>query len=325
MLIFAYCVISATAVYSCFRVNILSGCICAAAFLSVGGVFFLFTRNQYKKIADLSDSTRKMADGEFVYDIRDNSEGELSILKNDIYKLASRLTEQADLLQREKAMLKDMLFDISHQLKTPLTSLTVMADLLEQEQLPEEKRREFINNLQKGLSRMDWLVKSLLKIAKLDAGTVPLKSENVYVDELLSNALLPVMTLLDIKNQKLSIEIDKSLLLACDMNWTVEALANILKNAAEHTPDGGIITVTSGENPIYLWISVKDSGGGIDATDLPHLFKRFYKGKQSGKDNVGIGLAMSLSIMQKQNGDIEIQTEKDTGSAFTLKFYKSAV
>lgn len=310
------------AVGSCFAVNLTAGFICAAGILLTGTAFFVFTRRRYRDIAALSDYIRTMADGELVYDIRDNTEGELSILKSDVYKLVMRLSEQTDLLRDEKIMLKDVLFDISHQLKTPITSLTVMTDLLEQEELPPEKRREFVGNLQTGLSRMDWLVKSLLKLARLDAGADPLKTETVNVHELAELAIDHIKTIIEVKKQFLTLEIDESLSISCDANWTTEALVNILKNASEHTPEGGSLILNAGENPICTWICVRDNGNGIGSADLPHLFKRFHKGRHSAKDSIGIGLAMSLSVMQKQNGDIEVQTEKGKGSAFTMKFYK---
>ncbi|MDR1688141.1 MAG: HAMP domain-containing histidine kinase [Clostridiales bacterium] len=274
-----------------------------------------------KKIKELSAYVRKMANGEEVYDIRDNKEGAFSILKSDIYKLAQRLLEQAAVLNEEKAALKDILYDISHQLKTPLTSLTVMADLLETDGLPPEKRSEFLANLQTGLSRMDWLVKSLLKIARLDSGEETLKGETVNIRDIVNFAASALMPVIKAKNQLFTADIDDYLTVVCDTNWTAEALSNILKNACEHTPEGGTITACAGESPLCVWISITDSGEGIDKADIPHLFKRFYKGK-SAKGSAGIGLAMSLSVMQKQNGDIEVKTEKGNGSVFTLKFYK---
>lgn len=320
-LILIYAAVCITAVFLCFLQSFLSGFICGGALILVGTAFYLFTRVRYKKIAEMSDYIRKMSDAGFVYDIRDNAEGELSILKNDIYKLAARLSEQASLLNEDKATLKDVLFDISHQLKTPVTSLTVMADLLEMDDLPLDKRQEFISNIQIGLSRMDWLIKSLLKMAKLDAGTEELKHETVLIVEIAKQALNAVTVLIDIKNLKLKIKIDESLNILCDRNWTVEALVNILKNAAEHSPENGEIAIDAGENPLCIWVTVADCGSGIDPSDIPHLFKRFYKGKSTCKDSVGIGLALSLAIMCKQNGDIEVKSEK-TGSEFTLKFYK---
>lgn len=320
-LILIYAAVCVTAVFLCFTQSILAGLICGSALIIVGAAFYLFTCGRYKKIAEMSEYIRKMSDAGFVYDIRDNTEGELSILKNDIYKMASRLSEQAFLLNKDRAMLKDLLFDISHQLKTPVTSLTIMADLLERQELPPDKRHEFLCNMQTGLSRMDWLIKSMLKLAKLDAGTEEPKCESVFVTDLAEQANDAVTALMDIKNQRLETKIDESIKVLCDKNWTTEAIVNILKNAVEHSLENGTITFSAGENPLCVWVKVADCGGGIDPADLPHLFKRFYKGRGTSKDSVGIGLAMSLAIMRRQNGDIEVKSEK-TGSEFTLKFYK---
>jgi signal transduction histidine kinase len=274
-----------------------------------------------KEIEKLADYVRGLANGEVVHDIRDNREGALSILKSDIYKLALRLSEQAAVLNEEKALLKDILFDISHQLKTPLTSLTVMAELLEREDLPHEKRLEFLGNLQTALRRMDWMVKSLLKLATVDAETM-LGRERASALEIIEQAVGQVSALTVPKGQAIAVEVPAGLMISCDTNWTREALVNILKNAGEHTPENGSIRVMAGENPVCAWISVKDSGEGIAPEDLPHLFKRFYRGRRSSKESVGIGLAMSLAVMQKQDGDIEAKSEKNGGAEFIMKFYR---
>lgn len=314
--------ITCVSVGACFAVSMLAGWFSVGGFSLICAAIYIYNRRRYKEIARLSDYIRKMSDGDVVFDIRDNAEGELSILKNDIYKLTLRLAEQASLLRGEKLVLKEMLFDISHQLKTPITSLTVMADLLETDSLPEDKRLEFTLNLQTGLSRMDWLVKSLLKLARLDAETDLLKKEPVLIKDLISQAINQIKTIAKIKGQVIKNEFDAGITVTCDRNWTVEALVNILKNASEHTPENGYINISASENPICVWICITDSGVGIDSSDLPHLFKRFYKGKHSSKDSIGIGLAMSLSVMQKQNGDIEVTSTPNAGSAFTLKFFK---
>jgi signal transduction histidine kinase len=273
-----------------------------------------------KELEKLADYVRGLASGGLVHDIRDNREGALSVLKSDIYKLALRLSEQAAVLNEEKTLLKDTLFDISHQLKTPLTSLAVMAELLEREDLPAEKRREFLGNLQTGLRRMDWMVKSLLKLATVDAETA-LSLEKTDAREIIGQAVEQVSALTAPKGQTVAIEIPEALSIKCDIDWTREALVNILKNAGEHTPENGKINVSAGENPVCAWIGVKDSGEGVSAEDMPHLFKRFYRGRRSSKESVGIGLAMALAVMQKQNGDIEVKSTKD-GAEFVMKLYK---
>jgi len=266
-----------------------------------------------KEIEQLSTDIRRIIDGQAI-DMRDNLEGRLSILKNDIHTLAGRLNEQADNLQKEKIALADTLANISHQLKTPLTAMMVMVELLEG--APPEKATEFITNLKQGLTQTGWLVDSLLKMAKLDSGSVIFNPINIMASTLLNLALQPLQILLDIKSQQVNLTGEADIL--CDKKWTAEALTNIIKNASEHSPEGSVIKITAGVNPLTSWLSVTDNGKGILATEIKGLFRRF-GGSQQG---TGIGLPLALAIMQGQNGDMEVNGGGDgTGATFTLKFY----
>lgn len=311
-------VTSAAASVLCFLISIAAGFICLLGCLSVFAACIVFTVRRYRKIAKLSSYLQKITHGEPVLDIRENTEGELSILKNEIYKAAVTLTEQADALHKDKLELSGALSDISHQLKTPLTSLGIMADLLENDNLPQEKRHEFIGSIRAGLDRMKWLVLTLLKLARLDADAAMLKCERVYLSALAEKALAPMLIPMEIKEQTYSVRGDDTEII-CDPDWTTEALGNIVKNAVENTPDGGRVEISYGTNPLYNFITVRDNGSGIAKADMPHLFKRFYKGSSASRDSAGIGLAMSLAVMQRQSGDIEFSN--DNGSVFTLKFY----
>jgi len=272
-----------------------------------------------REITELSENVRKIIDGKNI-DIRDNSEGVLSILKNDIHTLAFRLSEQADILQTEKESLKNTIADIAHQLKTPLTSMMIMAELLSDENLSAEKRAEFTENISESLVRMEWLVSALLKMAKLDAGAVEFKFEHVSAAALIETALQPLQIPLDIKNQRVITETADTADILCDKKWTAEALTNIIKNASEHTPENGEIHFVYGKNPICSFITVADSGKGIPNVEIPLLWKRFSRG---GKNGYGIGLPLSLSIMRRMNGDIEVDGGNGkSGAVFTLKFYK---
>ncbi len=259
-----------------------------------------------KKLKDLSAGVRKIIDGQSI-DLRDNREGVLSILKNDIHTLAELKNEQVEALRHDRIVLSDTLANISHQLKTPLTSMRIMADLLED--APEDRR---------ALSRMEWLVSALLKIAKLDAGAVIFVPEKVFSDTLIANALEPLRILLELKDQ--SVEITGGAELVCDKRWTAEALTNVLKNASEYSPEGGAIRIDTGVNPICSWISVTDSGIGLSAPEIARLFKRF-EGSRS-EAGYGIGLPLALAVMRGQNGDIEVDGGKGVGATFTLKFYR---
>lgn len=289
------------------------------------GCTWLFTRWRYRQIEQLSTHLRQISSGDYSLDVRDNREGELSILKHDIYKMTLMLSEQSTLLQRDKAQLTDGISDISHQLKTPLTSMMVMADLLNDATLPEAKRREFTHNMTIQLERIDWLVSSLLKLSKIDAGTVQFRREPVKVRELIAKALEPVLIPMDIKGQSYSIEGDEAVSFIGDINWTAEAMINIVKNCVEHTLEGGKITISFVENALFTEIVIADQGQGIPKEELPYIFKRFYKGRAADEGSIGIGLAMAYSIISSQNGDIEVKNREGGGTQFTIKFYKQVV
>jgi signal transduction histidine kinase len=273
-----------------------------------------------REIERLSADVRRIIDGQSV-DLRDNREGVWSILKNDVFTLAALKNEQVDALGSERDMLKDTLADISHQIKTPLTSMRLMIDLLEnmlaQDVPAPDKQAEFIANIRSSLNRTEWLVSALLKMAKLDAGAIEFSRAAISSTELIELAAEPLQILLDMKNQQ--IKVGGAAELFCDRRWTAEALSNVLKNASEHSPDMSRLLIQAGANPICAWISVTDSGKGIPKSEIAGLFKRF-QGSRSGT-GYGIGLPLALAIMRSQNGDIEVSNE-NMGATFTLKFFK---
>lgn len=282
----------------------------------------VFTRWRYREIENLSGYLRQISNGNYSLDVRDNQEGELSILKNDIYKVTLMLSENSALLQHDKVQLTNAISDISHQLKTPLTSMTVMADLLSEPELPPEKRTEFTRNIRIQLERIGWLVSSLLKFSKIDAGTVHFKKDLISLRTLFQKSLEPVLIPMDIKEQTVSIKGEDNVSFLGDLNWTAEAIINILKNCVEHTPEGGEISISFAENALYTEVIIADNGKGIPKEELPYVFKRFYKGKNASEDSIGIGLALSHSIITSQNGHIHVKSGKDMGTQFHIKFYK---
>lgn len=289
------------------------------------GSILLFTRYRYRELEKLSVYLREISNGNDSLDVRDNQEGELSILKNDIYKVTLMLSEHRSLLQQDKMQLTNAISDISHQLKTPLTSMTVMADLLSDPDLPPAKRTEFTHNIRIQLERIDWLVSSLLKLSKIDAKTIPFKKDRIPVKNLIQKALEPVMIPMDIKEQTVSVAGNDNVSFVGDFNWTVEAVINILKNGVEHTHVGGAIAITFFENALFTEIVVADNGKGIPKEDLPYIFKRFYKGKNASEGSVGIGLAMAHSIVASQNGVIDVTSNSEEGTQFRIKFYKRVI
>jgi len=276
------------------------------------------------QIRRLSDYLRRICAGEHSLDIRDNVEGELSILKNEIYKVTLMLSEYNKKLQSEKLRLSEHMADISHQLKTPLTSMMVMVDLLGDEDLPPEKRREFVARLSSQLKRIEWLVSSLLKMARLDAGVVKMKRERVKMHTLIENALRPLLIPMEVKDIAYTVTGEDEML-TCDVQWTTEAIINILKNCVEHVPEHGRIGIAARDNPLYFEIRISDNGPGISKEDLPHIFTRFYRGKNASPDSVGIGLAMARSIIKEQNGDVTVESREGRGTTFFIRLYKAVV
>ncbi len=289
------------------------------------GSSLLFTRWRYRELDKLSVYMGEISNGNDTLDVRDNQEGELSILKNNIYKVTLMLSEHRSLLQRDKVQLTDAISDISHQLKTPLTSMTMMADLLSDPNLSPAKRSEFTHHIRVQLERIDWLVSSLLKLSKIDAKTIPFKKDRIPVKNLIQKALEPVMIPMDIKGHTLSIVGDDNVSFIGDFNWTAEAVINILKNGVEHTPEGGAIAITFSENALFTEVIIADNGKGIPKEDLPYIFKRFYKGKNAAEGSIGIGLAMAHSIVASQNGVIDVTSDGETGTQFRIKFYKQVI
>ncbi|WP_339810463.1 HAMP domain-containing sensor histidine kinase [Paenibacillus sp. FSL R7-0189] len=289
------------------------------------GCCLLFTRWRYREIEKLSGYLRQISSGNYSLDVRDNQEGELSILKNDIYKVTLMLSEQRLLLQEDKIKLTNAISDISHQLKTPLTSMTVMADLLSDPDLDVEKRIEFTRKISLQLDRIGWLVSSLLKFSKIDAGTIQFKKDSIKVKKLVQKSMEPILISMDIKEQRILIEGEDATSFIGDYNWTTEAMINILKNCVEHTPAGGEITISFAENTLFTEIVITDNGKGIPKAEIPYIFKRFYKGTNANEDSVGIGLALAQSIITEQNGTIDVVSEVGKGTQFRIKFYKQVI
>lgn len=269
-----------------------------------------------KEVEKLSEFVKGYISGE-KFDIRDNREGAFQILKNDIYALVNRKNEQIKVIESERDILSDYMADISHQLKTPITSMMIMADLLEDAE--PEKQAEFIHNIRVSLNKMEWLVGALLKMAKIDARAIEFIKKDIKTSELLEAVNPSVAILLDINNQKLILKNDS--VISCDKQWTVEALTNLVKNAIEYSPKDSEIEIDSGGNPLYSWISVKDSGAGMSREQYAALFKRFeYSTNENG---FGIGMPLALSIVKGQGGDIDIDFGNyGCGTTFIIKFFK---
>lgn len=301
--------------------------VCSVVTFLLGAIltltFYIVTRRRYKKIADLNNYLSLVCAGNYMIDIKDNTEGELSILKNNLYKVIVLLRSKNELLEKDKIYLADSLADISHQLKTPLTSLMVMVDLLKDEK-NIDKQKQFISIIEIQISKIKWLVENLLKLSKLDAGTIKFKKEKIDVLSVITKSLSPFLVQMEMKNISLETTIN-DFSFTGDLNWTSEAVENIIKNCIEHTDDNGKLNIETGVTNIYSYIKITDNGCGIKKKDLPHIFERFYQGENSSKESVGIGLALAKTIVENQGGSIEVTSEENVGTEFIIKFNKMVV
>lgn len=284
---------------------------------------YIFTKRRYSEIEKLNSYLEKVLSGDYAPEILDQKEGELSILKSNIYKATTTLKYQKELLTEDKVRLANAIADISHQLKTPLTSMMVMNDLLQTED-DQNKRNEFLKTQSDQLDRMNWLIQTLLKLSKIDAGTITMKKEEVTATSIVKEIVKPFEIQMELKGINYS-SFDSDMIFSCDKNWTIEAILNIVKNCIEHMEENDELTIKAEETNIYKQIIVSDTGCGIAKQDLPHIFERFYKGKNAGKDSVGIGLALAKTIINSQRGDILVESTEGVGTTFYIRFFKTII
>ncbi len=286
-------------------------------------VYFFTMHGRYRKIAELSEDIDRILHGDNSVSLENYSEGELGILQSEIYKMTVRLREQSNNLKKEKIYLADSIADISHQLRTPLTSINLLVSLLSEEDISTERRQKLTHELYELLSRIDRLIIVLLKISKLDAGTVSFKKETMTMSELMEKSLSPLLVPLEVRNQSLDISAEGNFY--GDSLWMGEALLNIVKNCMEHTEEGGTIRINASENALFSEIIIADNGEGISKEDLPHIFERFYKGANSSDKSFGIGLNLARMIITSQNGTVKAENGEEKGAVFTIRFYKGTV
>lgn len=286
-------------------------------------IFYLYDKNKSKKIKEITKMISKINNRQFDIDINDFNEGELSILKNEISKTTTMLRQVADNSVKDKLNLKDSLGDISHQLKTPLTSITIMIDnILDSPDMDEKTRKKFLINIKREILNINFLVMSLLKLSKFDANVVKFNKESVYLKDIIIESIKNVSMIKELKNITIKVSGDDNIKLLCDFKWQVESITNILKNSIEHTSEYGTVEVNYSENKLYTRILIKDNGKGIDSGDLPHIFDRFYKGKNGSDDSFGIGLSLSKTIIEKEGGSITVKSTPNIGTIFTIKYLK---
>ncbi|MCI8484078.1 MAG: HAMP domain-containing histidine kinase [Lachnospiraceae bacterium] len=283
---------------------------------------YLITWRRYRKLAQLSHEIDNMLHNQIPIHFEKYREGELSILESELSKMTLRLKEQAAALANDKKLLADSMADISHQIRSPLTSSNLILSLLTDPDLMPERRQQLLQELTQLLSRIDWLVEALLKISKMDAGTVHMQQNPILAKTLVQRAAEPLIIPMELREQTLLIRGPENASFIGDLSWSTEAVLNILKNCMEHTPFGGRISITFSENAIFTEFVIEDNGPGFDKEDLPHLFERFYKGKHASEQSVGIGLALARMIISQQNGTLKAENRPEGGARFTIKFYR---
>ncbi len=285
-------------------------------------IFVIYNYQKDRKLKEIQNYLEEINKKNYKLDIEDNREGELSILKNEVYKTTVFLKEQAENSMQDKINLKDSISDISHQLKTPLTSISILLDnIIENPNMDTATRNEFVKDIRREIININFLVQALLKLSKFDANAVEFINKEVNIKQMLDSAVKNIMPLCDLKKVEIELIGDDKDKLVCDERWQIEAISNILKNSVEYSNAGDTIYVKFKENNLYTQIDIKDSGKGIDKEDLPHIFDRFYKGKNSSKNSIGIGLALSKTIIEKSGGNISAESKLGEGTSFVIRYF----
>ena len=297
------------------------------SFLTITVVILLiiYIRYNYKKEKDIKDIIKcieQINKKNYEIQIDSISEDELSILKNEIYKTTIMLKEAAENSSKDKLNLKKSLEDISHQLKTPLTSILVMLDnIIEDSNMEEKIRNDFIVDIKRNVLNINFLVQSLLKLSKFDANAIHFVKRENDLKTIIEESIKNVSTLCDLRNINIKLNIKENSKIICDDKWQIEALTNIIKNAIEHSKNNSNIIINIENNNVYSMIEVIDFGEGIAKKDIKHIFERFYRCKNTKTDSIGIGLALAKTIIEEDKGTISVESNK-LETKFIIKYYK---
>lgn len=302
---------------------------CAVTVIIVSAVLFVFYEllflQRRNKVMELCDDIDRILRNDDTISFDDYKEGELSVLSAEIHKMTIRLREQNAELKSEKQFAKEALEDISHQLRTPLTSVMMILGLMRSSELTEKERMEYLRDLYELLARMKWLIETMLSISRIDADAVKFAKDKVSCRELIARSVEMVSVMAELKNVELRTDIDGEPEFIGDLHYTSEAIVNLLKNAIEHTPEGGNVTVTAKGSNISTNITIADTGEGIPENELPHIFGRFYRSSEYTKKGYGIGLAFAKKVISGQDGSLKASNRKPHGTVFDIHFYKLTV
>lgn len=286
-------------------------------------LMILFNHQKDREISEIIKYLEAINNHNYSLEIDTNEEGELSILKNEILKITIMLKEKAEISQRDKINLKESLQNISHQLKTPLTSISIMLDnILNDDNMDINIRKEFIQDIIKEIDSINFLVYNILKLSKFDANVIEFDDRINSINDILNESIAKVGKLSNEKHVQILFECKDQYFIKCDRKWQIEAFSNIIKNCLEYTREFGKINITLEDNKLYTKIMIEDEGMGISKEDLPNIFKRFYKGKNAKSDSVGIGLSLAKAIISKDGGEINVRSIVDLGTTFEVIYFK---
>lgn len=288
-------------------------------------LLILYIRYNHKKENDIKDIIKcieQINKKNYELQIDSISEDELSILKNEIYKTTIMLKESAENSNKDKLNLKKSLEDISHQLKTPLTSILVMLDnIIEDPDMDINIRNDFVRDIKRNVVNINFLVQALLKLSKFDANTVHFIKQENNLKTIIKESIKNVSPLCDLRNINVEFNAKEKSKIICDAKWQIEAITNIIKNAIDHSKNNSTVTINLSNNNVYSMIEIIDKGEGISKKDISHIFERFYKGENATSDSIGIGLALAKTIIEEDNGSISVESNKN-GTKFTIKYFK---
>lgn len=286
-------------------------------------IFVIYLKHRQVNIDKLNRYIQKVSKGDYLVNISENSEDELSSLKNSLYKITVMLKEESENKKKQNEAILSSVSDISHQLKTPLTSMQILIDnILDNPQMDESTKRKFITEISKQIKEMNFLILALLKLSKLDAGVVEFDKEKISLNNIINDTIDTLDVLIELKQIKIIKNFKSNSTIIGDYNWNKEAILNIVKNAVEHTSDNKTVTITLDENSVYTSITIKDEGEGIKEKELKNIFNRFYKTENSNENSIGIGLSLAKSIIEKQNGHITVDSIEGQGTTFKIKYLK---
>lgn len=298
-----------------------AGILAAAGSAAFGVLFCVFTKARYKSIAEISDQIDLVLHNADRLYIGESDEGELSILHSEITKMTLRIREQNDALKKEKQHLADSMADIAHQLRTPLTSANLILTLLEGSP-DEDERKALLRETEELFVHMEWLITSLLKISRLDAGIVVFQSEQVDVNSLVNSALRPLLIPMELHDITCQVNMPEGITIQGDSGWLAESVRNMIKNCMESAGDHGRIQIDCEDTALFTELRIHDSGAGFDKEDLPRLFDRFYRGNSANATGYGIGLALCKMIITRQGGTITAKNHPQGGAVFVIRFPK---